>query len=140
MSGRPLLDAPGALGEVGPDETREFRARLAAGDFCLQRCHGCRTEHFPPGPACWRCGQVGLEWLPVEDPSAVVRSAVTIHRSFMAFADQVPYAVVLGELRAHPGVRVIARLAGEAVPIGSGVELVWTGDPSRAGYHWEPRP
>lgn len=131
---------------VGPDETREFRRRLAAGSFCVQRCLDCDSGHFPPGPGCWRCGSTRLEWLPVDDRCGRVASVTTCHRSFMAFADQVPYTVVLGELRAHPGVRVIARLQGAGtVTIGDEVELTWvapTDDDPTGGdpplYFWRP--
>jgi uncharacterized OB-fold protein len=125
------------------DETVEFRRRLAAGTFCLQRCESCGTLHFPPGPSCWRCGSIELTWVPVADGSATVRSMTTCFRSFMSFADQVPYTVVLGELNSYPGVRVIARLETESdvIAIGSRVMLTWhspCGAP--ASYHWQLAP
>ena len=122
------------------DETKEFRRRLASGRFCVQVCGECGTVHFPPGPACWRCGSDRLEWLDVDDRRGAVASATTCHRSFMQFADEVPYTVVLGELTAHPGVRVIARLRTDEVDtaIGADVELHWhtpcVGPPT---YWWQ---
>jgi uncharacterized OB-fold protein len=110
------------------DEILEFRRRLAHGQMCLQRCDACRTEHFPPGPACWQCGSQELTWLEMSDGAGVVRSLTVCHSSFMRFADEVPYTVVIGDLTAHPGVRVLARFdaADRPLTIGDHVVLDWS--------------
>ena len=97
MSDAALLAAAARL--LG-DEPADGELSTAA--LVLQRCEGCGAVRYPAAPRCPECLAAGFEWVPVEG-GGTIWSACTYHRAYdPAFADAVPYNVVLVELDAGP--------------------------------------
>ena len=97
------------LPEPSP-EMSEHRAALADGRLAFQRCSPCGHAWLPPRDACPRCLSPEHRW---EDASGTARiiSWVIYHRAFHpAFADRVPYNVVVVELAEGP--RLISNVIG----------------------------
>jgi hypothetical protein len=96
-----------------PEPSREMadhRAALADGRLTFQRCERCANAWLPPREHCPRCLSPAWGW---EDASgdAKVVSWVVFHRAFHpAFADRVPYNVVVAELAEGP--RLISNVIG----------------------------
>lgn len=127
--------------DAATNEDAAFRAALDTGRFTIRRCAGCGTTDFPPAAGCWRCGSPEYAWIEVPAGcEAVVYTWTRCHRSFLEFADDTPYVVVVAELSEFPGVRVLARYAHDEVAIGDRVCLVVTGATEDAvgSYYWEP--
>jgi hypothetical protein len=88
----------------------EHRAALAEGRLTFQRCSRCANAWLPPRDHCPRCLSPEWGW---EDASgdAKVVSWVVYHRAYHpAFADRVPYNVVVAELAEGP--RLISNVVG----------------------------
>jgi hypothetical protein len=97
------------LPEPSP-ELVEHRAALADGRLTFQRCTDCQNAWLPPRDQCPRCLSPEYRW---EDASGDARviSWVVYHRAFHpAFADRVPYNVVVVELAEGP--RLISNVVG----------------------------
>jgi uncharacterized OB-fold protein len=105
MSATAAIELP----EPSP-ELAEHRAALADGRLTFQRCERCANAWLPPRDHCPRCLSPTWRW---EDASgdAKVVSWVVYHRPFHpAFADRVPYNVVVAELSEGP--RLISNVIG----------------------------
>jgi uncharacterized protein len=105
MSANCHIDLPEASKELAG-----HRAALADGRLSFQRCGECENAWLPPRDACPRCLSPHWQW---EDASgaAKVVSWVVYHRVFHpAFADRVPYNVVVAELAEGP--RLISNVVG----------------------------
>jgi uncharacterized OB-fold protein len=104
MSAEPI-----ELGE--PSElVAEYRKALADRRLTFQRCARCANAWLPPRDHCPRCLSDAWEW---EDASGRARvvSWVVFHRAYHpAFADRLPYNVVVAELEEGP--RVITNVVG----------------------------
>lgn len=115
-------DAP-ITGGIHADDG--FWEGLAGGEFRMPRCGDCRRWRWP---ANWRCGECGgwvQEWVAVEPAGSVytwTRSWMVFDRTTARGAD-VPYVVVLAEIPAANGARVLGALAGdeEGLAIGAPV-------------------
>ena len=86
------------------------REALADGRLTFQRCSECANAWLPPRDQCPRCLSAQFAW---EDASgdATVVSWVVYHRSYHpAFADRVPYNVVVAQLAEGP--RMITNVLG----------------------------
>src|SRR5690606_20434701 len=84
----------------------------------------CGADSFPPRGICRQCRSRATGWAEVTDPG-VVYSFTVNHQRWLPDLE-VPYAVVLVEFPAHPGVRVAGRLRGCApddVRIGMAVDV-----------------
>jgi uncharacterized protein len=107
------------LPEPSP-ELAEHRAALGDGRLTFQRCDRCANAWLPPRDHCPRCLSATWRW---EDASgeAKVVSWVLYHRSFHpAFADRVPYNVVVAELAEGP--RLISNVIGIDGADGLGID------------------
>jgi uncharacterized OB-fold protein len=92
--------------------------------MALQRCDGCGTWQYPPGPGCTRCGSEALTWTPVSG-RATILSWVVFHRQYLP-AYPVPYNAI--GVRLAEGPVMISNLEGPA-PEGS-----WIGRPVALHY------
>lgn len=80
------------------DLSRPYWEGCAAGDLRLQRCLGCGNYRFFPSEACHSCGHPSFEWEPVT-PRATVYSWIVVHRPVDEYwADDVPFAIVVGQM------------------------------------------
>ena len=96
-------------GAVGLDaEFYETAART--GRLHLQRCDDCSTWRHPPRIICAACGSDAWTWHPVAGTGRVFTWTVTHRPTDPAFANYVPYAVVVVELDEGP--RVVGNLVG----------------------------
>lgn len=91
------------------------------GHLHLQRCTGCGTWRYPPGPACPSCLEPGFEWRPVAGGGEIL-SWVMFRKDYLA-AYPAPYNVVA--VRLDEGPIVISNLVEdpEASVIGRRVQL-----------------
>jgi uncharacterized OB-fold protein len=111
-----VIDLP----EPSP-EMAEYRAALADGRLAFQRCERCANAWLPPRDHCPRCLSSTWRW---EDASgeAKVVSWVVYQRAFHpAFADRVPYNVVVAELAEGP--RLISNVIGIDGGEGLGIDV-----------------
>jgi uncharacterized OB-fold protein len=88
----------------------EFYRRVASGELCFQRCDDCGAWRHPPRFACARCGSMRYTWTPSSGRGRVFSWTVTHRPIDPAFADELPYAVLVVEM--DEGVRVVANLRG----------------------------
>lgn len=113
---RPMKDRPtnGPIGRglPGPDGLgAEFYARAAAtGILHLQRCDRCDTWRHPPRILCAACGAREWSWAPTAGRGRVYTWTVTHRPTDPAFAEHLPYAVLVVELEEGP--RVVGNLVG----------------------------
>lgn len=102
---QPLIELP----EASPELTA-YREALAGGRLSFQRCGACGHAWLPPRDHCPRCLSASWEWEDACGRARVV-SWVVYRRAFHpAFADRVPYNVVVAELEEGP--RLISNVVG----------------------------
>jgi uncharacterized OB-fold protein len=95
----PPIDLPEASPGVA-----QHRDALAEGRLTFQRCGPCGNAWLPPRDHCPRCLAPAWSWEQASGRARVV-SWVVYHRAYHpAFADRVPYNVVLAELDEGPRV------------------------------------
>ena len=95
-------------------------------ELVAQRCRGCGTHRFPARDICSRCLSRDAEWARVTGRGTLFSYAVMHQVYHPAFADQVPYAVVVVELA--EGARLISNVVDcplAALRIGMPVEVVF---------------
>ena len=108
-------------GGIGADD--RFWESLEDGVFRLPRCAGCAAWMWPAHHRCGSCGAWELRWEPVAMQGRVfswTRVHAGIDRSREG-APEPPYVVVVAELPAAAGARVVGMLAGPEEPAGAGV-------------------
>jgi len=105
-----VTDAPVGIPPAITEETAPFWAAAAAGRLLVERCTACGTDAFPPRGTCRACRCRETTWAEVTGPGTVYSFTVNHQRWLPGL--EVPYAVVLVEFAAHPGVRVPGRLRG----------------------------
>lgn len=117
------------LGGVAADAG--YWAALDAGEFRLPRCPDCGTWRWPAHFRCGECGGWEQEWVPVEPVGTVyswTRSRYAFDRT-QERAEDVPYVVVLAEIPAAGGARVLGALAGAEDDLRVGAPVTGTIDP-----------
>ena len=126
-------DATTGIPPAVTDETAPFWEAARRGRLLVERCGTCGADTFPPRGMCHECR--GRELTPVEVTGrGVIYSYTVNHQRWLPDLD-VPYAVVLVEFPAHPGVRVAGRLRGcrpDDVAIGAEVEVGF--EPGPGGF------
>jgi hypothetical protein len=98
-----MVPAPSGL-------NKEFYRHCANGELRFQRCSGCGTWRHPPRVMCARCASEAWEWQRSSGRGKVYTWTVTHQALFPAFAEDLPYAVVVVEL--EEGVRLVSGLRG----------------------------
>ncbi len=119
-------------GGIGADDG--YWAGLEEGEFRLPRCPDCRTWRWPAHFRCAECGSWEQGWVAVE-PTGTVYSWTRTHYAFdrtKERAEDVPYVVVLAEIPAAGGARVMGTLAGTEKGLRIGAPVVGTIDPPSA--------
>ena len=117
-----------------PDaDTQPFWDGCAEGELRIQRCAACDAWIWQPRPVCWKCQTPGPVWTPVVGDGVVASWTVMRPPTLRAFADLVPYVILLVEL--DEGVRMVGYLVdttgallktdgqAEGVEIGTRVSL-----------------
>jgi uncharacterized protein len=102
----------------------QFYAHCAAGELRFQRCAACRTWRHPPRYRCGACGSAEWAWERSTGRGHVFSWTVTHQALDPAYADELPYAVVVVELDEGP--RLVGNLRGLApagLALGLAVEV-----------------
>ncbi|MGE0305817.1 MAG: Zn-ribbon domain-containing OB-fold protein [Acidimicrobiia bacterium] len=112
----------------------EFWQAAQRGELCFPRCDGCGRFQWYPLPRCPQCHRSSFSWTAVEPRGRVVTFTV-LHRAFLPhLTDCLPHTVVVVDVPAAPGVRLISSPVGpdEAASIatGSRVEIVFQANES----------
>lgn len=95
------------------------------GELRVQRCEGCGHLRFPPSPVCPRCLDERATWVPTTGRGTIL-SYVVFHRAYQAaWANRVPYAVLLVQL--DDGPRLFSDYAGSPGDLAVGARV-------RAGF------
>jgi uncharacterized OB-fold protein len=90
----------------------EFYAHCAAGALHFQRCVTCGAWRHPPRYRCAACGSPQWSWERSTGRGRVFSWAITHRAIDPAYADELPYAVVVVELEEGP--RLVGNLRGIA--------------------------
>ncbi len=112
-----------------PPQTPEwapFYQAAARGVLSLPCCQQCGEFRFPPRPVCPQCLGRTFRWQEASGRGEIW-SYVVMHQVYHpAFADEVPYAVVL--VRLVEGPKILSRLVDvepQAIEIGAAVEVAF---------------
>jgi uncharacterized protein len=114
FSVRNIPDTPPWMDITGPSpdglDTPHWEG-LRAGQFLLQRCRHCATWVWSPRPICPACHSFDMDWEPV-DPVGNIYSWTRTWQPFTRESTgHLPYVVVLVELPAANGRRIMGVLA-----------------------------
>jgi uncharacterized OB-fold protein len=115
------------------EETQAFWDAAKEGRLVIERCTSCGAYSFPPRRMCRSCRSRSM--VPAEVTSRGRVYSFTVNYQPWMPDLEVPYAIVLVEFDAHPGVRVTGRLRGcppEEAAIGMEVEVGF--EPGPGGY------
>jgi hypothetical protein len=111
---------------VGDQDTQPFWDAASERRLVVPRCGSCGRWIWQPRPLCPGCHTPDPDWAEVSG-SGVVTSWTVIHPPVLpAWAEDVPFTVVLVEL--EQGVRMVGRLVDadpSALSIGAPVVLRW---------------
>lgn len=101
--------------DAADGDNREYFQHCANGEFRLQCCTQCQRYRYPPGPSCPWCSAPDSIFKPVPTTGTVYSYAEVHHPIQPAFADCVPYAILIVELeiqRDRPNRGDAIRVAG----------------------------
>ncbi len=108
------------------DDTAPYWEAASRGELRMQRCTACRAWRFPPRPRCPRCGSDAAHWERVSGRGTIYSFVVAHAPVLPAFAERVPFVVVLVELDEDPQLRIVGNLPDvpvDAVAIGMRVAV-----------------
>ena len=107
-----------------PDvDNAPFWAGCRDHELRLQRCADCGTVRFPPRPRCHECRSAAATW-EVMSGRGVVHTFTICHPPVLpAYADRVPYNVVVVELDEGPF--IVSNLIDGEPEVGLPVDLCW---------------
>ena len=91
------------------EENRPFWNGLREREFRGPRCRDCGEFGWVPYPACRNCFSTDLEWVPLSG-KGVIFSYSIVYRGPGAFAEDVPYVLVLVELAEQPQPMIVLGL------------------------------
>jgi uncharacterized OB-fold protein len=84
------------------DANRPFWEGCLAGELRLQVCGSCGHRRYPDSPVCPRCLSHEFEWR-AQNGRGRLWSWIIMHQRYLdAFADELPYVVLLVELEDGP--------------------------------------
>ena len=126
---------------------RPFWEGTRKGLLLVQRCGNCGTWQWGPEWLCHACRSFDMRWEPVDGRGVIYSWERPRHPVHPALRDVGPYLVVMVELPAAAGIRMIGNLLGPAeqkVVIGAPVEAVFEPhDDAELPYtlvQWRPLP
>ena len=112
----------------------QYWANLEDGRFTLPRCSGCHSWTWPAHFRCGHCGSWDFEWVELE-PNGKVFTYTRTRYAFdrvMERKEDVPYVVIIAELPAANGARVMGVLKGDEAKLKIGASVRGTIDPPSA--------
>lgn len=89
----------------------------------MQRCVSCHRLIWYPRFVCPHCGHFELEWEQLSGRGNVYAVSVHHRPAHPAFADRVPYSVVLVDL--EEGARMMSNVFGAPPAVGDPVSVQW---------------
>jgi uncharacterized OB-fold protein len=89
----------------------------------MQRCASCDQLVWYPRFVCPHCGGFSLAWEELSGQGVVYAVSVHHRPAHPAFADRVPYSVVLVDL--DEGVRIMSSVFGSPPTVGDAVSVAW---------------
>jgi uncharacterized OB-fold protein len=92
-------------------DTGGFFAAARRGELAIRRCNGCDAVLHVPRAYCRHCGSWEGRWEVVDGAATLHSWTVVAHQVHPAYP--VPYTVVLVDLDALPGTRLVGYLPGE---------------------------
>lgn len=110
---RNVPDTPPVMAAAGPRDDgldAPHWEGLRAGEIRVQRCTSCGNWIWAPQPLCPRCHSFGLAWPAVEPAGAVYSWTRTWQAFTPELSGHVPFVVVLAELPAAGGRRLLGVL------------------------------
>lgn len=109
----------------------EHRAALADGRLTFQRCEDCANAWLPPREHCPRCLSANWAWQEASGRARVISWVVYRRAYHPAFAERVPYNVVIVELDEGP--RLISNVIDIDGAEGLAIDAPLTLVPDREG-------
>jgi uncharacterized OB-fold protein len=116
------------------EETQAFWDAAQQGRLLVQRCESCGSKSFPPRTMCRSCRSRETTFEDITSSVGHVYSFTINHQRWLPDLP-VPFAIVLVEFEAQPGVRIVGRLRGcplEDVKIGMQVDVGF--EPGPGGF------
>lgn len=107
MSG---ADPSPILPDVDDEVAAPFWAGVRDGKLLVQSCGDCGAARFPPRIFCGRCGSKRVDWRESAGRGHIWSWVISHGPTLPAFADRVPYPVVVVELDDFPGIRMVGNL------------------------------
>lgn len=101
---------PPILPEIGDEVAAPFWRGAYEGRLLIQACGDCGTPRFPPRHFCGQCGSARIEWRQSAGQGRIWSWVVAHGPTLPAFADKVPYPVIVVELNDMPGIRLVGNL------------------------------
>jgi uncharacterized OB-fold protein len=128
------------LPDVDDEVAGPFWQACAAAELRIQACASCGRRRMPPRPMCPWCRSVTVRWDAMAGRATVWSFAIPHPPLLPAYADRVPYAVLVVTLDDDPTIRVIGDTAAGVDPhglaIGDAVHVVFE---QAADGIWLPR-
>lgn len=97
---------------VADADTQPFWDGVARGELLIQRCGACQRWLWQPRPICSGCQTPGPTWTRVGGDGKIASWVVMRPPTLPAYADKVPFVVLLVEL--DEGVRLLGYLVDDA--------------------------
>lgn len=137
---RNVPDTPPVIAAAGPRDDgldRPHWEGLRNGEVRIQRCAPCGHWIWAPQPLCPRCHSFGLTW-PAVEPTGTVHSWT---RTWQAFSPElsghVPFVIVVAELAAAGGRRLLGVLCdGDVAAVHVGQPVRGVIDPAPSAEAW----
>ncbi len=107
-------------------ETREYWAACSRGELLYQVCEHCSHVQFYPRAHCTRCAGRQLAWKQSSGRGVIYSHTTTYRASLPAFADAVPYVLVLADM--EEGFRIMLNIVDAElarVAIGGALRVVF---------------
>ena len=108
---------------VPDEETAPFWQGCREQRLLLQHCSDCRTWRFPPRPVCAQCRSTAYEWSEASGRGVVASFTICHPPVLPAFADRVPYNVVVVQLEEGP--HLVSNLVSGEPSVGMAVEVTY---------------
>ena len=118
-------------------EHRGYFEAAGRGELVVQRCDDCHKLRTPIGAACPYCGSREWSWNVVSGKGTIFSYAIVTRAVNPAFADWVPYPLVVVELDEQKGVHWPGDRGDERVSLRMVTNLVRRDDPLRPEHEDE---
>lgn len=116
-------------GVVPDDLTKPFWDAANEERLVVQNCRACDRLHFPPRPACDRCGSGNyLEWKEMSGRGTIYNYGVVYDCPVASLKADLPFNLAAIMLDEDPGILMYSHLPGtppDQVPVGASVRVIF---------------